>query len=225
MKKQIEIPLQVRVAQITAPNKAARTVELVWSTGASVRRFNWWLDQEWIEELSLDPAHVRMDRLNNGAPLLNAHARWELSDIIGVTEKAWLANNEGRAVVRFSARDEVAPIWQDVEDKIIRNVSVGYIVHRMEDISTPEDKKDRVARMRVVDWEPHEISLVPVGADAGSGVRSERGDRAPRHTCEIEIAEPVSAGNPESQQAGRAAPPATRGLDLLRRRLELAARY
>jgi hypothetical protein len=41
---------------------------------------------------------------------------------------------------------------------------------------------------RVVDWEPHELSLVPIPADAGAQIRSEGGkpeDKAPLYRCEV----------------------------------------
>jgi hypothetical protein len=48
-----------------------RTVQVVWTTGARVKRGYF---EPYYEELSLDPKHVRMDRLSSGnAPLLNTH--------------------------------------------------------------------------------------------------------------------------------------------------------
>lgn len=223
MKKTVEIPLQTRLASLSTLDAKERTVRMVWSSGASVRRMDFWTGEEWIEELSMDASAVRLERLNTGGPLLNSHNRYDLRDIIGVTEKAWLEDGKGMADVRFSKREDVGPLWQDVQDGIIRNVSVGYKVHRFEDVSTKEDVKGKVRRMRAVDWEPMEVSLVPIGADAGAGLRAEHG----KHPCEIEFAE-RSAETPESQQAGQAAPPATQSggvsLSLLRLRLELAER-
>lgn len=147
-------------------NAEARTVEVVWTTGARVARNGY--EGPYYEELSMDKKAIRMDRLNAGAPLLNSHSASQLSDVVGVVERAWLEGNEGRAVVRFSSRDDVTPIFNDVRDGIIRNISVGYRVwkyERMEEGDTPI--------MRAVDWEPHELSLVPIPADAGAQVRSE----------------------------------------------------
>ncbi len=147
-------------------NAEARTVEVVWTTGARVQRYG--MDGPFMEELSMDKKAIRMDRLNSGAPLLNSHSAYELSDIVGVVERAWLDGNEGRAVVRFSSRDDVEPIFRDVRDGIIRSISVGYRVWKY-DRSTEGD----TTVMRAVDWEPHELSLVPIPADAGAKVRSE----------------------------------------------------
>lgn len=170
----IDIPMQTRLAPVSTVNAEARTAKLVWSRGAQVRRWQWTRDldvEEYIEELSMDPAHVRLGRLNGGAPLLDTHMRWELRNVIGVVEAASVVDGEGRADVRFSEREEVDPIFADVRSGVIRNVSVGYVVHRYEEVGF--DQKSGLRILRAVDWEPMEISLVPIGADAGAGVRSE----------------------------------------------------
>ena len=148
-------------------NVEERTVELVWSTGAQVKRSSW-SRGDYIEELSMAPEAVRLDRLNAGAALLDAHESWSLRSQIGVVLRAWLNDDEGRALVKFSQRDEVKPIFQDVRDGIYRNVSVGYKVHK-----TERDETGEVPVERAVDWEPYEISLVPIPADAGAQVRSD----------------------------------------------------
>lgn len=181
----MDLSLQSRMASVGTIDREKRTVELVWTTGARVQRYDWFADEPFMEELSLDPKHVRMDRLNNGAPLLNMHSRYRLNDVIGVVESASIDGKEGRATVRFSEREDVAPIFADVAAGIIRNVSVGYRVNKIE---KSRDEKG-VLIVRVVDWEPQELSLVPIGADAGAGVRAEEQRTFP---CEI-VEEPVPA--------------------------------
>jgi hypothetical protein len=164
-------PLDIR-ADVGAIDADKRTVELVFSTakGGDVLRFDWDTGKRYYERLSLDPAHVRLDRLNNGAPLLNAHSAYQLSNVIGVVVdgSAVLGKGEARAVVRFSKRPDVEPFYQDVRDGIIRNVSVGYRVSRFEEQPKP---KDGFPVRLAVDWEPYEISMVPMGADSGARVR------------------------------------------------------
>lgn len=166
-----QIPkLTTRAAFVPATlNEDSRTVELTWSTGAQVRRVDWWEEREWIEELSLDSAHVKLDRLNSGAPLLENHSNWSLTDVLGVVEKAWLQDGEGRALVKFSARADVVPIIADVKSGILRNISVGYRVNRFE---KQQETQDGLPVYRAVDWEPMEISLVAIPADVGAQVRS-----------------------------------------------------
>lgn len=166
--KRFAAPLTLRASFVPATlDQEQRTVELVWSTGAKVLRSGW--DGRYYEELSMSPESVRLDRLNSGAPLLNAHNAYDLNDILGVVERAWLNGNEGRALVRFSGRAEVLPIFRDVQDGVIRNVSVGYMVHRYE---KTEGEAGEPVTFRVTDWEPHELSLVPIPADAAASVRS-----------------------------------------------------
>jgi len=174
-------PLSVR-ATVRTINEEARTVDLVFSTGAAVERFDWWTGKRYIEKLSMDPAHVRLQRLNAGAPLLDAHSAYSIADQIGAVEpdSAKMVKKEGRATVRFSRREAVEPIWQDVRDAIITSVSVGYRVHRFEETT---GKDGAIPTRLATDWEPFEISLVPMPADAGAKVRD--GDKSNANQCVI----------------------------------------
>ncbi|VVO20012.1 hypothetical protein PS712_04156 [Pseudomonas fluorescens] len=145
-----------------------RTVELTWTTGAKGRRWSWDVGS-YMEELEVSDKAVRLDRLNNGAPLLGVHNQYELRAVLAVVERAWLVNGEGHALVRFSKREDADVVFKDVIDGILRNVSVGYAVHRYELI---EEEDDKLPTYRAVDWEPLEISLVPIGFDDGAKVRS-----------------------------------------------------
>lgn len=151
-------------------NPDARTIELTWTTGARGRRASWF-DGEWYEELDMSPDAVRLDRLNGGAALLNSHQSADLSNILGVVERAWIENGEGRARVRFSERAEVEPIFRDVASGIIRNVSVGYQVHRWSDPIRGADGQPPT--YRALDWEPMELSLVGVPFDAKAQTRNQ----------------------------------------------------
>lgn len=144
-----------------------RTATLTWYTGASVRRF----DGRGAFEMrfSMEPQAIRMTRMSSGsAPLLNSHRDFTVDDVIGVITKSWVENGHGKATVRFSKRNDVDPIWQDVQDGILRNASMGVAIHAVEDV-TPQGVSLR--QMLVTDWEPEEISLVPIGADPGAGFR------------------------------------------------------
>lgn len=204
LRETVSLPAQVRSGSVRADsvNVEARTVDIVWSTGAEVLRQDWWTGKRYKESLSLDPAHVRMDRLNSGAPVLDTHDTYSLGAVIGVVEAASVDGKEGRATVRFARTPEVDPIWAKVEQGIVRNVSVGYRVHTYE----KTERDDGPDEWRATDWEPMELSFVPVGADAGAGVRSERPDTYP---CTIIRALPEQSGNsqenpmPEAVEAGQ----------------------
>jgi hypothetical protein len=168
-----------------------RTVEMVFTTDAPARMWRWkgWDIEEFNEVLSMDKSAVRMQRMQSGAPLLNAHQRWDMNSQIGVVEKAWLSGNELRGLVRFSSRADVEPLFQDVKDGIIRNGSVGYRVHKYQDVT--EDPDAKIKTLKAVDWEPVEMSLVPVGADPNAGIRADcdisRKSGPEFNECEIEI--------------------------------------
>lgn len=168
-----EAPPQRRAASFRPEtvDEASRTVELVWTTGARVLRGGGWTSQ-FLEELDVTPKAVRMDRLNNGAPLLNAHDDTNAAKVVGVVEGAKLSAGVGTATVRFAKAedDEQADkIFRKVRDGILRNVSVGYRTHKIE---KTDEAVDGVPVYRVVDWEPYELSVVPMGADDGAGFRS-----------------------------------------------------
>lgn len=188
------LPMQQREAafQPATLNEDARTVEVVWSTGVKVRRYDWWEDRYYDEELSLYAAHVRLDRLNAGAPLLKDH-RASLDNTIGVVERAWLQDGEGRALVRFSDRAEVAPILADVKAGILRNISVGYSVRKYEVIK----EEGQVDIYRAVDWEPAELSFVAIPADSDAQVRAAPDAVAGRTECVfINRAQPANQKEP-----------------------------
>jgi HK97 family phage prohead protease len=171
-------PLELRATIATdTVDEENRTVEIIWTTGARVLRASWDIGAFW-EELSLESKHVRMDRIDSGAaPLLNTHSQWDLRDVIGVVESGRLQKKQGTAKVRFAKAEddpEADKIFRKVKDKIIRNVSVGYRVHKMEKV---EDGADKTPVYRVTDWTPYEISIVPIGADAGAMVRSSAPER------------------------------------------------
>lgn len=191
----LETPLQSIRAAVRpgTVNIEDRTVEITWTTGARGKRWSWSIG-EYQEELEVSDTALRMERLNNGAPFLNLHNQWELDAVIGVVERAWIEGGEGRALIRFSNREEVEPIFRDIRDGILRNISVGYIVHRYVLV---EDGEDMTPIYRAVDWEPTELSVVPVGFDDGGKFRiaDDKGEyKGPRYTTIFETrqaAEPV----------------------------------
>ena len=180
------LPTQLRAASVAPAtyNAADRTVEVVWTTDARVRRMDQWSGQAYDEELAVDTSAIDMTRLNSGsAPVLNTHSSYTLDDVIGVVERAWIVNGEGRAMLRLSERVEVAGIVRDIELGIIKNISCGYNVRKYEIINAANRLDGgTVPLYRAVDWEPAELSFVPIPADALSGTRS---DTARGTDCEF----------------------------------------
>ena len=108
---------------------------------------------------------VNLDFLNSGnAPLLDNHDRYTgLRSQLGVISRAWIEKKRVYVEVKFSNRTEAQEIRQDVDDGIIRNVSVGYDVHKIE-------RDDDAESYRVTKWTPREASFVPIPADATVGM-------------------------------------------------------
>jgi len=156
-------------------NPDNRTVEVVVYSGAKITQNGWEGRTLWT--LSTDPKAVRLQRLNDGAPLLNAHDNHNIQNVLGVVDKAWLDNGSAKATIRFSKRIDVEPVWQDVQNGIIRNISMGLWIHQSQDI-TPAGASTR--EFLAADWEPFEVSLVPVGADPGAVVLSAETEPAQR---------------------------------------------
>ncbi len=179
----IDLPALCVRSDLGKVDEDNRTVELTFSTGVGVLRYDWNTGKRYLERLSLDPKHVRLERLNSGAPLLNTHSTYHLDSQIGVVVdgSASVNGKAGRAKVRFSKRADVEPFYQDVRDKIIRNVSVGYAVYRYEETTGVEGS---IPTRLATDWEPYEISMVPMPADYKAQVRT--GEAAAlTHPCVI----------------------------------------
>ena len=155
---------RARLAPATS-DPETRTVEVIWSTGAPVRRRD--MAGPYIEQLSLDPQAVDLSRLD-GASVLDAHRQTAVRDVLGSVRSAAVDGKRGTALIQFSARPEVEPVWQDVLAGILRHVSVGYSV---EDWAETAENGARV--LTAVRWTPHEISLVPTPADPGAHIRME----------------------------------------------------
>lgn len=155
-------------ANLATVNEDDRSVELVFSTGAPVERYDWMADTRYLEQLEISKKAIRTDRLNT-APLLDAHSAWSITDQIGTVVAGSFRIDGSDAIVRvrFSRRAAVEDIWRDVKDKVIQNVSVGYRVHKFE-----EDRDGAIPVRTAIDWEPYEVSMVPMPADVGARVRA-----------------------------------------------------
>ena len=142
----------------SAIDETARTATLAFASEAPYERY-------WgIEILDCTPTSMRTGRLRSGANLLCDH---DSRDVVGVIESVEIgADRVGRAVVRFGKSVRAEEVWQDVMGGIRRNVSFGYMIHKAQLVET----KDGVETYRVTDFEPFEISLVSVPADATVGV-------------------------------------------------------
>jgi hypothetical protein len=167
------LDLQTRLQPETW-NEADRTIEVVWTTGSMVRRYDWYEGTYYDEELVVTPEAVDLARLGNGAaPVLDTHRSGGLSNVIGVVVRAWLQDGQGYAQLRLSERPELAGVVADIKAGVIRNISVGYSVLRWE-VTPAQQRTDGVPvpLYRAVSWRPSELSFVPIPADADAVSRS-----------------------------------------------------
>ena len=156
------------VFQRESVNQENRTVEVAFSSEEPVER---WFG---MEVLSHDAGAVDLSRLNDGGAVLFNHD-WD--DQIGVIERAWVdADRRGRALVRFGNGAKAAEKFQDVQDGILRHISVGYSIANFE-----EEVSDGSRTFTATRWQPYEISFVTVPADptVGVGRMSERPEEKP----------------------------------------------
>lgn len=207
MPETIRLPQFLRDAEVRAESfdEDSHQIDVIWTTGATVRRRNW-SDGEFDEELVVKADAVRLDRLNAGAPFLNSHWNFDLRDVIGsvVRGSAKISKGQGSARVQLSRRAEAAGIVQDVRDGVIRSISVGYRIHAVE----KKERKDQTPLHRVIDWEPMELSAVPIPADPGAHVRGDRnGGAAELYECRVirTLAEMNEARRVALRMASRAA--------------------
>jgi hypothetical protein len=197
---------------ITAPatvDRAARTVEVVWSTGARARNFVPSLGGI-TEELDMSPNAVRMAQLGSGnAPVLNTHRSSDARDVLGRVIAARLEGGRGHARLQFSGAADVEPLWQRIADGTLRAVSIGYRVHRYDQRPDPVSGE---MIYRAVDWEPFEISIVPIPVDRDAQVRGAAPQGAPCFAIEPALADEdhtMTETTPETPAAPSAPPAAS----------------
>lgn len=163
--------LEYRTAIIKRADVSAesRTVPVVFSTETPV------LTYFGYEILDHNPGSVRMDRMNNNAPVLKDH---DTCNHIGAVSDPMImaAEKVGRANLRFAQNPMAEIEFKDIMDGIRDKVSVGYMRHAAIPEVGQDNKQvliDGIPVYRTIDWEPYEISTVAVEADVNTGVGRE----------------------------------------------------
>src|SRR5699024_7681927 len=106
-------------------------------------------------------------RLDKGLSVIDSHNRWAgIGGVLGVTEGWRIESGQLVGTVRFSKKHQ--DVFDDVEDGILRHVSLGYRIHEWNIKKAKDEPELRTA----VDWEPLELSIVPVSFETTNGMRS-----------------------------------------------------
>jgi len=143
--------------------------------GAVVRRRAFVMGDylEFDERLSFEPGAHRDGRLLEGrVPLIDNHDDFgSVREVVlgKIYDPVW--DRAARTLdvqCLVSAKEELAGLRQDLLHGIVSNVSARYTVYAFRDVTAAGDA---VRQLEAVDWETKEVSLVPVGADAGSSTR------------------------------------------------------
>ncbi len=147
--------------EIKQVEKEDRTIEFPFSSELPVERY---FGNEVLEH-SREAANLK--RLNDGAPFLWNH---NPDQVLGVVERAYIDEKKkrGYAKVRFSEEEFADSKFRDVKNKILRNISFGYVINKAEEVDN-----SIVAR----DWEAFEVSLVSIPADNSIGISRSINDK------------------------------------------------
>lgn len=169
----------------------SRTIRLSFSSEAPV---DMWYG---TEILSHEKGAMRVGARQQTMPLLFNHDRDELLGIVESIELDATAR-KGVAVVRFAPGEDGDWAMQQVNAGVLVNVSFMYRVFKWLEDTEAET-------YTAIDWEPYEISLVTVPADASVGVGRSAG-QPDANPVEIQ-----TRGSPPGQQQEQSDTPANAG--------------
>ena len=180
--------------QVSSWNEESGTIDVTWSTGAAVERY---LQGELVVEvLDLSESSVRLDQINSGAaPVFDSHGLVEwtrggfsptTASVVGnVVAQSVKLGKKASATLRIADVPGTQDIRGKVAQGVLRQVSVGAHIHHRTLITDDKVRRRYLAKVgrskddplpvyMADDWEPYEISLVPVGADSGATTRARR---------------------------------------------------
>jgi HK97 family phage major capsid protein len=123
------------------------------------------------EVIDMSPGAMRSERLDRGAvPLLFNH---DMNDPVGMVERASLRGGKLQVDARFFPGDERVERLVNMVEHGMRNVSIRYRVHSVEEVKSG----DNAGTTYIRDWEMLEASLVTIPADPTVGVGRSASDQ------------------------------------------------
>lgn len=112
-----------------------------------------------IEILDHTQDSVDLSRARKKLSLLLHH---DQTKIIGVAENFRLIDKRLYATLRFGKSQEAEEAWTDVQEGVLRHISVGYTIETL--------KHEGGETYRALRWSPHEVSVVAIPADVTVGI-------------------------------------------------------
>lgn len=111
------------------------------------------------EILDHSDGSIRLNRMNDGAPILFNH---DPDAHIGTVVTTSTDGKSLRVTAKMGSSPLAQQKLQDIRDGILKKSSIGYVIHDM--------REESKGVFRAIDWEPYEASLVTVPADPSVGV-------------------------------------------------------
>jgi len=177
-----------------------RTVPVSFSSDQSVRRYDWW-DGDYNEILGHAAGNVDLTRLSDiGVSLFNHDPNQVIGKVLNPAIDS--KSMKGTANIQFDTDEASDIIYQKVLSGTLKGVSVGYRVSVWESVDDGAmstcglyEGPCEVART----WEPFEISIVSIPADASVGVGRSADDieRKIGEMVEKAIERKIKAADPE----------------------------
>lgn len=171
-------------------DEGTRSVEVVMTTDAPVSVYDW-RSGDIIDEVLIAEGGQFSDQL----PFLANHYRWDFDSVLGSVRAIKREGGTWVGRAYFAEGDEDADkAWNKVRQGHLRDVSVGYRTTDYQDIpagtSATVNGRTYTAGQRTLRisrrWEAKELSLVPIGADSNTKVRT-AGDPAKEHVMDPQL--------------------------------------
>lgn len=170
----LDLPVQTRSADVRPGSwdEATRTVEVIASTGAMVRRYGWM--SEYDEEIPVTEQVFDLSRFLTVGPVLDNHnAYGSALNAIGRVETAKIEDRKLIATLKFDSDPTGDAIFQKIGRGILRAVSLGYDAEYERVRAKDREDGGDVDLYRATRVTPYEVSVVMMPADAGAVVRNQ----------------------------------------------------
>lgn len=171
----LDLPVQTRSADVRPGSwdEATRTVEVIASTGAMVRRYGWM--SEYDEEIPVTEQVFDLGRFLTVGPVLDNHnAYGSALNAIGRVEAAKIEDRKLIATLKFDSDPTGDAIFQKIGRGILRAVSLGYDAEYERVRAKDREDGGDVDLYRATRVTPYEVSVVMMPADAGAVVRNQQ---------------------------------------------------